>query len=112
MTRVGLVMAGGGRSEVSGGWQRSPEPRHPDETELRHPGYPGPWHTLDHGAWHPGNAAHEDSTARADTEHGCNREARLVIRRRLGTLQTKTGAADLQQLFVTIMRGGWPRVTS
>ena len=84
VTRVGLVMAGGGRSEVSGGWQRSPEPRHPDETELRHPGDPGPWDTLDHGAWHPGNAAHEDSTARADTEHGCNREKRLVIRRKMG----------------------------
>ena len=55
---------------------------------LRHPR-----HTLDHGAWHPGNAADEDSTAGADTEHCCNRENRLVIRRENRTLQTKTGAA-------------------
>ena len=93
MTRVWLVLAGGGCSEVSGGWQRSPEPRHPDETQLRHPGDPGPWHTLDHGSRHPGKAAHQNSAARSNPEHRCNREKRLEIRRDRGVLQTKTGAA-------------------
>ena len=102
------MLAGGGCAEVSGGWQRSPEPRHPDEAELRHPRDPGARHPLDHGPRHPGNAAHEDSAAWADTEHGCNREERLVIMREREEVCRLRRALHTEQLAVTIMRGWLP----
>ena len=78
MTGVLLVLAG---SEVRGGRQRSPEPRHPDEAQLRHARHardPGPGDPLDHGPRHPGQPAHQHSSTGADPEHRCNRE-RLVM---------------------------------